>query len=132
MKTKLILEVGYNHNGSFQKAKELIREAAKLKVWAIKFQKWEVDEFPDNIKNLSRQDHNSYGKNYYEHRKFLEFNMDQIIKLRDYAHKKNLEFICSGKDFTSIKKLVENNIKLIKLPSQRYKDNHIFKYCGYK
>jgi sialic acid synthase SpsE len=128
MKTKIILEVGYNHNGSFELAKKMINEAKKLKVWGIKFQKWEVEEFPNKIKNIKRQSHNSYGKNYYEHRKYLEFNMDQMIELKEYAEKKGLEFVCSGKDFTSLKKLIENGIRHIKLPSQRYKDNAIFKY----
>lgn len=128
MKTKIILECGYSHNGSFEKAKEMIDAAAKLKVFGIKFQKWEVDEFPDHIKNLERQSENSYGENYYEHRKFLEFDMDQILELKRYSEKKGLNFICSGKDFTSIKKLCDANINYIKLPSQRYKDNEIFKY----
>lgn len=128
MKTKIIAEVGYNHNGSFERAKEYINTASKLKLWGIKFQKWEVDEFPDHIKKLERQSENSYGENYYEHRKFLEFDMDQILELKKYSEKKGLNFICSGKDFTSIKKLCDANINYIKLPSQRYKDNEIFKY----
>lgn len=128
MNTKIILEVGYNHSGSMDKAKEYIREAAKLKVYAIKFQKWEIDEFPDHIKNQKRQDENSFGDTYYEHRKFLEFDIGQLLELKTYAEKKGLKFICSGKDFTSIKKLVEAGIQFIKLPSQRYKDNDIFKY----
>lgn len=128
MKTRIILEVGYNHNGSFKKAKEYIDEAVKLNVWGVKFQKWEIEEFPDKIKNLTRQSYNSFGKNYYEHRKFLEFNISQIIELKEYAESKGLNFICSGKDFTSIKKLCDANINYIKLPSQRYKDNDIFKY----
>jgi sialic acid synthase SpsE len=128
MHTKIIGEVGYNHQGEYDIAKQLIDEAAELGLWAVKFQKWTIDEFPEHIKKKSRNDKNSFGKNYYEHRKKLEFSIRQLKMLKNYAEKQGLEFMCSGKDFTAVKELVEMGCKYIKLPSQRYKDNDIFKY----
>jgi sialic acid synthase SpsE len=128
MKTKIILEIGYNHNGSYEKAMRLIDEAVKLGVWAVKFQKWEIEAFPECIKNIKRKDDNSYGVTYYEHRKRLEFDIETIKELKEYAEKKGLVFICSGKDFQSLIKLVDAGVKYIKLPSQRYLDNNIFNW----
>lgn len=137
MKTKIILEIGYNHQGDIEIAKHLIDEAKKLKVWGVKFQKWSIEEFPENIKKQIRNDENSFGKNYYEHRKFLEFSIDQLKELKEYSNEKGLKFVCSGKDFTAIKQLVNMGCQYIKLPSQRYKTHDIFKYLtknkkGYK
>lgn len=128
MQTKIIAEACYNHNGSIEKAKELIDEAKKLKLWAVKFQKWDIENFPNYVKNKKRLDIHAYGKTQYEHRKALEFSIEQLQELKKYTEKKGMEFICSGKDFVSIKQLVEMGCKWIKLPSQRYKDNDIFKY----
>jgi len=129
MRAKIILEIGYNHNGSMTKAKGLIREAAKLNVWAVKFQKWDIEGFPEELKNMKRSDKNAYGPTYYEHRKYLEFSIEQLKELKEYSEKKGLNFCCSGKDFNSIKQLVEElNCKIIKVPSQRYRDNQIFRY----
>jgi len=128
MKTKIILELGYNHNGSMTIAKQMIDQAEKLGIWAVKFQKWDVEGLPEWKKEEERDVENSYGITYYKHRKKLELNIDKLLKLKKYANEKGLVFVCSGKDFNSIKKLVENGIKWIKLPSQRYGNNRIFKY----
>jgi sialic acid synthase SpsE len=128
MKTKIIAEIGYNHRGSIEQAKKLIDEAKKLNLWAVKFQKWDIESFPKHIKEKRRNSEHDYGETYYEHRKFLEFNIEQLQELKNYAEKKGLEFICSGKDFNSIKEIVKLNLKFIKIPSQRYHNNQIFKF----
>ena len=128
MKTKIILEFAYCHNGSVTKAKKMIDKASELDVWAIKLQKWDVDGLPKWKKDEKRTDENAYGETYYEHRKKLELSIKELWKLKTYAHNKGLEFICSGKDFVSVKQLVEAGFKWIKLPSQRYGNNKIFKY----
>lgn len=128
MRTKIIAEIGYNHNGSIDYAKKIIDEIAKLKLWAVKFQKWDVESFPDEIKNKKRNRPDiDYGETYYEHRKFLEFSVEQLEELKNYAENKGLEFWCSGKDINSVKDLMRLNMRYVKLPSQRYFDNEIFK-----
>jgi len=129
MKTKIILEIGYNHNGNMEIAKQMIDEAATLEVWAVKFQKWAVDELPKWIRNKERNPETSFGETYQEHREALEFSIDQLKELRYYAQDKGLEFICSGKDFASIKALVEDmQIEWLKLPSQRLNEDVIYEY----
>ena len=81
MKTKIIAEIGYNHNGSIEKAKEIIDQVSKLKLWAIKFQKWDIESFPEEIKKQIRTPENSYGETYYEHRKSLEFSINELWNL---------------------------------------------------
>jgi sialic acid synthase SpsE len=131
MKTKIILEVGYNHNGDIELAKDLIGAAKELKVWGVKFQKWDINGFPKELKKKVRNNPNDYGRTYEEHRKYLEFDIKQLKELKKYAEKLGLEFVCSGKDLVSLKQLVEMGCKWIKLPSQRYLDNDVFKYMYY-
>jgi sialic acid synthase SpsE len=89
MRTKIIAEIGYNHNGSMENARKIIREVAKLGLWAVKFQKWNIEGFPENIKNQRRNTPDrDYGETYYEHRKYLEFSISQLAKLKEYAEKK--------------------------------------------
>ena len=128
MKTKIIAEIGYNHNGDFNIAKELIDQAKDLKLWAVKLQKWDVENIDNEKKIKIRNDKNSYGETYYDHRKFLEFSIGQILDLKQYAENQGLEFICSGKDFNSIKLLDNNGIVNIKIPSQFFTDREIFNY----
>lgn len=128
MNTKIILEIGYNHQGDINIAKKLIDEAKELGVYGVKFQKWSVDNFPENIKNIKRDFKNSFGKTYYEHRKYLEFSIEQLKELKKYANNNGLVFVMSGKDMNSIEELVKMNCEIIKVPSQRYKHNEIYNY----
>jgi sialic acid synthase SpsE len=129
VKTKIIAEICYNHNGSIDNAKKLIEAAKNLNLWAVKFQKWDIDNFPDEIKNKCRNKPEiDYGLTYYEHRKYLEFSIGQLAYLKTYAENKGLEFIVSGKDMQSVKDLMQLNLNYIKIPSQRYHDHDIFVY----
>ena len=82
----VIAEIGCNHKGDMEIAKELISVAGLFaKVDAVKFQK------RNNRELLSEEEYNaphpnpvnSYGNTYGEHREFLEFNLDQHKQLQD-------------------------------------------------
>lgn len=118
MKTKVILEMGCNHNGDIEIAKKMIDEAEKLGVWAVKFQKRDVEAIPEKIKNKPRDLVNSYGTTYYTHRKALEFSMDIIKELKEYSKKKGLVFACSVFDLNSYNQIKDIGVEYIKLPSQ--------------
>jgi sialic acid synthase SpsE len=125
MQTKLILEIGYNHNGDEDLAMRMIEEAAKLGAWGVKFQKWNYEGFPEDVKSIKRDPINSYGKTYYEHRKAVEFDIDTLYELEEFAETCGLEFVCSGKDYASIQALLKMRCKNIKVPSQRFLDKEI-------
>lgn len=120
MQTKIILELGCNHNGSIDIAKRMIDDAAKLGVFGIKFQKRDVECFSDGLKLLPRKPENSFGPNYYEHRKALEFSVAEIIDLKKYAESLGLIPVVSVFDMKSAVEMVEAEFDYIKLPSQYY------------
>src|SRR3989304_362753 len=84
MKTKLILELGCNHQGDIDIAQKMIDATAELGAWAVKFQKRDIESFSEGLKLLPRKPENSFGPNYYEHRKALELTIDQIARLRNH------------------------------------------------
>ena len=103
-KTKVVAEIGCNHKGEMEIAKELISIAAMYaKADAVKFQK------RCNKELLSEKEYNSphpnpinsYGATYGEHREFLEFTVEQHRELRDYCNSLGIEYSTSIWDVTS-------------------------------
>ena len=116
---KVIAEIGCNHKGEIDLAKELISVAAHSGVEVVKFQK------RNNIELLSEKQYNaphpnpmhSYGKTYGAHREFLEFNIIQHKELKEYAESEGLTYSTSVWDVTSAKEIVSIEPELIKVPS---------------
>ena len=106
MNCKIILEMGCNHNGSIEIAKELIDQAAKLKVWGVKFQKRDIESMPKHLREMKRGGYNDFGNTYEEHRKFLEFTVGVIKVLKEYVENKGLRFVVSVFDSISLKQMI--------------------------
>ncbi len=77
LKIKVIAEIGCNHMGNLDVAKEMIKIAKIFcGVNYVKFQKRNNKELlSENEFNAPHPNpHNSYGKTYGEHREYLEFS----------------------------------------------------------
>jgi len=119
-KVKIIAEIGCNHKGDLNIAKEMIMVAAQFcKVDIVKFQKRTPKELltPEEYNAPHPNPINSYGKTYGEHREFLEFNIDQHRILKEEAEKWNIKYSTSVWDMTSTKEIVSINPKMLKIPS---------------
>lgn len=127
MKTKIILEFGCNHQGDLNIAVDMINQASLLGVYGVKFQKRDIESMPEELKQKPRDPDTSFGKNYYEHRKALEFSSEQLFDLKEYAENKGIVFSCSAFDLESAYKIAELDCKHIKLPSQLYSDKRLQK-----
>ena len=90
----IIAEIGNNHEGSFETAKKLIKEAAKTGVDAVKFQTFKTEEY------ISSKDKKRFAR-----LKKFELNFDEFIKLAKIAKKHNLHFISTPFDLESAEKL---------------------------
>jgi N-acetylneuraminate synthase len=117
---KIIAEIGCNHKGDMQIAKELIATAAMFcKADVAKFQK------RTNRELLSEEEYNtphpnpanSYGNTYGEHREFLEFTAEQHKQLKQWCEEYGIGYSTSVWDVTSAKEITEINPSLIKVPS---------------
>ena len=118
-KPNIIAEIGCNHKGDLDIAKELILLAKTSCADVAKFQKRNSKELlPKKQYNSPHPNPiNSYGKTYGEHREFLEFSKDEHKKLMDYCDSINILYSTSVWDVTSAQEITMLNPKLIKVPS---------------
>ncbi|AEE17066.1 N-acetylneuraminate synthase family protein [Treponema brennaborense] len=117
---KIIAEIGCNHKGDMDIAKELIVTAATYcKADCVKFQKRCNRELltPEEFNAPHPHPENSYGKAYGEHREFLEFTLEQHKQLKVWCNEFGIEYSTSVWDLTSAKEITTLQPKLIKIPS---------------
>lgn len=116
----VIAEIGCNHMGKMEIAKELIETAASFcKADAVKFQKRCNKELltEEQYNAPHPNPENSYGKTYGEHREFLEFTKEQHRELQAYCREKGIEYSTSVWDMTSAKEMAELRPRFLKIPS---------------
>jgi len=116
----VIAEIGCNHKGDIEIAKELIKVAKIFcNVDAVKFQKRNNKELL--TKKQYNQPHpnpsNSYGDTYGAHREFLEFDVNQHAVLKQYCEDIGITYSTSVWDVTSAKEITSLNPCFIKIPS---------------
>ncbi len=119
-KPYVIAEIGCNHKGEMEIAKELIKIAKIFcNVDAVKFQK------RNNTELLTEEQYNaphpnasnSYGDTYGAHREFLEFDVNQHAELKQYCESIGITYSTSVWDTTSAKEIASLHPKFIKIPS---------------
>lgn len=116
----VIAEIGCNHKGDMEIAKELIKVAKIFcNVDAVKFQKRNNKELL--TEEQYNQPHpnpvNSYGETYGAHREFLEFDVNQHRDLKAYCESIGITYSTSVWDLTSAKEIASLNPDFIKIPS---------------
>ncbi len=114
----IIAEIGHNHGGNLETAKELILEAKKCGVDAVKFQKRENKSlFTKEFYNKPYENENSYGRTYGEHREALEFNVHQYKELIEFSESNNIIFFATAFDPFSAALLQSLNVPCFKVAS---------------
>jgi len=116
---KVIAEIGCNHKGEIEVAKELLSLAKKNGAYCGKFQKRTPKELltPEQYNAPHPNPTNSYGDTYGAHREFLELNLEDHRELQKHCQSIGLEYSCSVWDTTSAKEIVQLNPVLIKVGS---------------
>lgn len=117
---KIIAEIGCNHKGDIQIAKQMIITAATYcKVDVVKFQKRCNKELLTNEEYNAPHPHpeNSYGTTYGAHREFLEFTLEQHRELQNCCKDYGVDYSTSVWDLTSAKEITTLQPNLIKIPS---------------
>lgn len=128
---KVIAEIGCNHMGDIEIAKEMISVAAKVcRADVAKFQK------RNNRELLTREQynaphpvpHNAFGPTYGLHREALEFTAEQHAELKAYCEREGITYSTSVWDLTSAREIAALNPEFIKIPSAT---NLHFELLGY-
>jgi sialic acid synthase len=114
----VIAEIGHNHQGSVEKAKELIHAAVECGVDAVKFQKRDNRRlFTRALFDAPYDNENSFGATYGEHREALELSPEAWRELRDYAAELGVTLIATAFDEASADFLDELGVPAFKLAS---------------
>ena len=116
----IIAEIGCNHKGDMQIAKDMITTASQFcKVDAIKFQKRTNKELlsPEEYDSPHPVPYNSYGSTYGEHREYLEFTPDQHAELKAWCEQWKIDYSTSVWDLTAAKEIAPLGPKFLKIPS---------------
>ena len=112
----IIGEIGINHNGDIEIAKELIDVAANAGADAVKFQKRTIDlvytkEFLDSPRE------SPWGITQREQKEGLEFGLEEYKEIDRYCKDKNIEWFASSWDLKSQEFLRQFNLKHNKIAS---------------
>jgi sialic acid synthase len=114
----VIAEIGHNHQGNVETAKELFRAAKECGVNAVKLQKRDNKTlFTREMFNKPYENENSFGATYGEHREALEFGLKEYKELQKYAKEIGITMFATAFDFKSADFLHELRMPAFKLAS---------------
>jgi sialic acid synthase len=114
----VIAEIGHNHQGSVEKAEQLLRMAARSGASAVKLQKRSNKSlFTRAMYDSSYTGRNSFGATYGEHRENLEFGRTEYAHLVGLANELGIVFFATAFDMESVDFLVDLNLPAVKIAS---------------
>lgn len=111
MRVEIIAEIGQNHNGDIELAKELIHAAHQCGADVAKFQVYNARELFSEASNP-----------WYEYNIKTELTRDHIYELAELCDKIGIEFMASVFDIERIKWLEDVNVKRYKIASRSIED----------
>ena len=124
MKIKIIAEIGINHNGSIDIAKELIDVASESGCDAVKFQKREIDLVYSKELLDSNRD-SPWGTTQREQKQGLEFGIDEYKEIDSYCKLKQIDWFASAWDAKSQKFLRQFDCRFNKVASAMIVDEKL-------
>lgn len=133
----IIAEIGQNHQGDINIAKQMILSAkvsntigTKIIFYLLSFPyqncgvdcvKFQKSSLPDKFTAAALQRQytncNSWGTTYGAHKTYLEFSLEQFRELQRYANDNDILFTASAMDITSLHQLYSINVPFIKIGS---------------
>lgn len=119
--TKIISEIGINHNGSLELCKELIIKSKVAGADYVKIQKRNPDICVPDKQKLKRRNTPWGEMSYLEYKHKIEFNEDQIKELNDFCNNLGINFFASVWDQDSAR-LMAKYTKIAKLGSASIND----------
>ena len=127
----VIAEIGHNHQGSLEKARELFREAKLAGAHAVKLQKRDNRGLYTRAAYRKPYDNeNSFGATYGEHREFLEFGAREYRALQAYADELQIDFFSTAFDIASAEFLEEIGVVAFKIASGDVKSTPLLRHVA--
>lgn len=123
--TYVIAEIGLNHNGDVEIAKQLIDVARRAGADAVKFQKRTPEiATPAHMRDVPRD--TPWGTmSYLEYRYRVEFDREQYVEIGDYATMSGLDWFASPWDVPSVRFLEDLGVVAHKVASASLTDGEM-------
>jgi N,N'-diacetyllegionaminate synthase len=117
--TLVIAEAGVNHNGDLERAKEMVRAAARAGADLVKFQTFQASQLvrKDAPKARYQAETTGSGETQYDMIKRLELSRSDHEALLQTCAEEGIGFFSTGFDPESVDFLVELGIERLKVPS---------------
>ena len=122
-KPYLIAEIGINHNGDVNIAKQLIKNAKDCGFDSVKFQKRTINIVYDE-KTLDTPRESPWGKTTKEQKLGLEFEKSEYDEIDVYCKELNIDWFASAWDIKSLEFLDNYNLKYHKIASAMIVDQN--------
>jgi N-acetylneuraminate synthase/sialic acid synthase len=127
----VIAEIGHNHQGNLQTAKELFHAAAECGCTAGKLQKRDNKGlYTRDAYNKPYDNENSFGATYGEHREALEFGKGEYAALQAESENLGLAFFATAFDFASADFLAALNTPAYKIASGDLRNLPLLKHVA--
>lgn len=123
----VVAEIGINHNGSLETAKQLIDAAVAAGCDAVKFQKRSI-EVVYSAEELARPRENPFGATNGDLKRGLEFGADQYAEIDRYCAGKNIMWFVSCWDEASVDLIEQFKPPCYKIASASLTDDNLLRH----
>ena len=132
MSVYIIAEAGVNHNGSLELATELIDRAKDCGCDCIKFQTFKTEELvTKTAKKAEYQVANTHNEDsQFSMLKKLELSFDAFKELKAYCDKKEIDFMSTPFDCSSVDMLEEIGVNVYKMSSGDITNKQLLQYVA--
>lgn len=115
----IIAEAGVNHNGSLERAREMVRVAKNIGADAVKFQTFSADALV--ARGAPKADYQKQATGVSESQldmlRRLELDEAETRELLELCDENGIQFISSPFDLASVDLLARLNVRILKIPS---------------
>ena len=123
----IVAEIGINHNGDLDIARQLISEACNAKCDAVKFQKRTVD-IVYSKEELDRPRESPFGFTNGDLKRALEFGKSDYQLIHTYCKEKNIAWFASCWDEQSVDFIQQFSPPCYKIASASLTDDNLLKH----
>lgn len=127
----IVAEIGINHNGSVELAKQLIDIAVTTGCDAVKFQKRTVD-IVYTKEELARERKSVFGNTNGDLKRGLEFGVKEYKEIDKYCKRKGIMWFASCWDEKSVDFMERFDVPCYKISSASLTDDKLLKYTRSK
>jgi N-acetylneuraminate synthase/sialic acid synthase len=127
----VIAEIGHNHQGSVEKAKEMFHVARECGANAVKLQKRDNRSlYTRALYDAPYESESSFGPTYGAHREALELGRDAYLELKRYAADIGITFFATAFDAPSADFLASLDMPAYKIASGDLKNTPLLRHVA--